>query len=686
VTAEAQAPAVVADKAGAFISYAREDDAFARMLCDALTAQGRDVWADWDGIPLGATWDAEIARGIEEADAFLFILSPDSVASVECGRELTRAVEQAKRLFPLLYRAVEPGDAPAALRPVQWTDFRDEGRFDAAFTSLTNGLDTDLQWVRAHTRLLVRTHEWEAGGRDRAFLLRGRDLAASEQWLAEQTPARQPTELQARYVHASRLAATARQRVTIGAIVVALAVAVGLSILPVIKSRQAVNEAKVARARELATAAVSQFSTDPELGVLLATEAARIRPSLPQVTDVLREALFRSPIRRVLHAGVGEVYHPRFSPDGRLLLATVNTGAHAFVWSVAAGKLVARPGAPGRSVLDAAFSADGTRVITAESDGSARIWDTATWRAVGLLHGGVLGVGRTPFSATGTEALTFGRGETTSVWNVATGTRIALLRSSPRGDSSTTVVAAAFTPDGRRVLVVTSDALIREWNPATERVVSTWRGPTDRLDDAQFTRDRERVVLARADTARAWLWRFRRGRPDVMRTGRSYSSAWFSGDLTLSAESTGSGVRVVRLTSSETIADFPVSRLDEVTFSPSNRQVATAGLDEVRIWNVGGQDLLATLRIGTAGVVRALFDPSGKRVLALGGGTARVWRPALRQPANEPRAAGRGIAAAVFSPDGKSIVTAGQDGGRTYSMRAPAHCARSFPGRLRSLR
>ncbi len=49
---------------------------------------------------------------------------------------------------------------------------------------LIKTLDTDLERVKAHTRLLVRAREWTDNG-DRSRLLRGRDLRAAEAWLAD---------------------------------------------------------------------------------------------------------------------------------------------------------------------------------------------------------------------------------------------------------------------------------------------------------------------------------------------------------------------------------------------------------------------------------------------------------------------------------------------------------------------
>jgi WD40 repeat protein len=649
-----------AGAASVFVSYAREDVVFARRLHDALTAQGRQVWADWHGIPPGADWDEEVARGIEAADAFVFVLGPDSVESVECGRELGRAVEHAKRLFPLLHRDVEPDAVPPALRPVQWIDVREDDEFEPALATLAEGLDTDLEWVRGHTRVLQRALEWDASGRDRAYLLRGRDLAASEVWLAEQTPDRQPTELQARYIHASRVAATRRQRVTVGAVLVALAVAVALSILSLIQSQEAVKQAKVAQARELATAAVSQFSTDPQLGLLLATEATEKRPQLPQVVDILREALFRFPLRRRLE-GQEHVLdlNPEFSDDGGLALAA--SDAQAVVWSVETGKIVARLGAPGRTVAAAALTPDGRHVITAESDGDARIWDLRSRRAVGRLRGGVHGIGTTSFTTDGSRALTLGQ-RGTSVWNVTTGARLALLR--PRAGSAL-AETAAFTPNGRHVLTVHGDGTVREWNVATGRTIAAFRSPTDYVEAARFSRNRRSVLLTRSDLGQAWLWNFRDDRTTILRDGRNFSPAWFSDDLALRAEIGGLGVRVIDQQRGETVADLPADSVEQAAFSSDGRMLLTASVDGVLVWNVRGEDIVASLR-PAARPTGASLGRTG-RMLTVGGGRAQVWpeasAPAVELDAPEP------VVAGTFDRAGDRVV-ATDSGGTAYVFDA----------------
>jgi hypothetical protein len=66
----------------------------------------------------------------------------------------------------------------------------------------------DARHVAEHTRLLLRELEWEAKGRDRHLLLRGREVRESMAWLrrtlaALPPPEPQVTELHWRYVEAS---------------------------------------------------------------------------------------------------------------------------------------------------------------------------------------------------------------------------------------------------------------------------------------------------------------------------------------------------------------------------------------------------------------------------------------------------------------------------------------------------
>ena len=89
-----------------FISYSRRDKVLAKRLTGELQKSEIDFWIDWEDIPPTVDWWKEIEKGIEESDAFLFLISPDSIKSKVCGQELEHAVQNGKRLLPVVLRDV----------------------------------------------------------------------------------------------------------------------------------------------------------------------------------------------------------------------------------------------------------------------------------------------------------------------------------------------------------------------------------------------------------------------------------------------------------------------------------------------------------------------------------------------------------------------------------------------------
>ena len=120
---------------------------------------------------------------------------------------------------------------PEPLPRLNWLFFRDEDDFEGAFKNFLTALTTDLDHVRAHTRLLTRARDWEDKGRDRSLLLRGRELQETEAWLGgnrDQEP--RPTGLMEQFLLASRQGTTRRRRLLWGSAGFALLVAVILAL------------------------------------------------------------------------------------------------------------------------------------------------------------------------------------------------------------------------------------------------------------------------------------------------------------------------------------------------------------------------------------------------------------------------------------------------------------------------
>ncbi|MEB3336879.1 MAG: toll/interleukin-1 receptor domain-containing protein, partial [Leptolyngbyaceae bacterium] len=188
-----------------FISYSRKDKEFVQFLDGSLRNLGHDPWVDWEDIQPTEDWWAAIQSGIEKANNFIFVISPDSIASKVCRQEIEHAVLHNKRLVPIVRReGFEMQDVHPALATHNWLFIRETDNFEQFLQILVKALETDLVYLNEHTRLQTRAIEWDKKEQNESSLLRGTDLDAAEQWLTHasgKTP--QPTELHGKYINAS---------------------------------------------------------------------------------------------------------------------------------------------------------------------------------------------------------------------------------------------------------------------------------------------------------------------------------------------------------------------------------------------------------------------------------------------------------------------------------------------------
>src|SRR6516165_240161 len=154
----------------------------------------------------------------------------------------------------------------------------------------------------------------------------------------------------------------------------------------------------------------------------------------------------------------------------------------------------------GALVSSAAFSPDGSRVVTASWDGTARLWDIKTGAALATLAGHRGWVWKAAFSPDGRRIVTASADKTARVWDAATGALLATL-SGHRG----WVNSAAFSPDGSRIVTASEDDTARVWDAAAGTALLTLSGHSDAINGAAFSPDGTRIVTTSFDTtARVW--------------------------------------------------------------------------------------------------------------------------------------------------------------------------------------
>src|SRR5512134_1310628 len=127
-----------------FISYSRKDKAFVQKLNNALDTAGVRTWVDWEGIELGSDWMNTISDAIQGNDAFLFVISPDSLKSKVCSDELELSLKLNKKLIPILYRQpTKTSRMHEKIASTNWVYLRDQDNFDETIPKLVQSINTD---------------------------------------------------------------------------------------------------------------------------------------------------------------------------------------------------------------------------------------------------------------------------------------------------------------------------------------------------------------------------------------------------------------------------------------------------------------------------------------------------------------------------------------------------------------
>lgn len=113
--------------ADVFVSYSRRDSEFVGHLVDSITARGKQVWLDTEGIADAEVFPEAIKRAIEGSDAFVFVITPSAVESAYCENEVEYAREMQKRIVPVLRDPVPDPELPAEIRDRNWIPFTEDG-------------------------------------------------------------------------------------------------------------------------------------------------------------------------------------------------------------------------------------------------------------------------------------------------------------------------------------------------------------------------------------------------------------------------------------------------------------------------------------------------------------------------------------------------------------------------------
>jgi WD40 repeat protein len=377
-------------------------------------------------------------------------------------------------------------------------------------------------------------------------------------------------------------------------------------------------------------------------------------------------------VQELFEAG-GEVTNLDWSPEKGDPHLLVTAGVHVLEFD-ASGNFT-QPLGPHAGAVDARYSPDGSRIVTADVDGTARVWDAAAGRLLGagaLIneirgHGG--GLSSVDFSPSGHRVLTSSDDGTARIWDVATRLEVQA--------HTEAVFDVAYSPEGDRLATAAENGTARVWTSEGDLVT---RVETDNLNtamDVEFTSDGERVLIAGNGRASYEAGRLLLANADSGEVLTHLSLRTSVSDVALSPDGDKALVTgpfklpklwdVSEREREETQLSYPEGtgspRTVGVDYSPNGELIVTGGYDGVaRVFEASSGRELQTFDDHEGEVLGAAFSPDSTRVVSFSrDGTARVWDTLTGMEIALLRGHTSLVSSAAFSPDGDRVVTGSGD-------------------------
>ena len=452
------------------------------------------------------------------------------------------------------------------------------------------------------------------------------------------------------------------------------------------KAREAETSSRLAKERLLSyfeeKGRQDLFRSDPLDAILYLSQAYTEGQQGP-ATQVLLAAAAAGTIGPHLRSFVAhpdEVQSAAWSPNGTRIV-TAGADGTAAIFIAANGQKVLTLTGHQRGVNAASFSPDGSRVVTASLDRTAKLWDARSGALLLTLTGHQGVVMSAVFSRDGKQVATCSFDKTARTWDAASGQ---LLRTFAGHEDQVTSID--WSPDGTQLLTGSRDKTALLWDAATGQVRVRFSGHSNSVLHVAFSPDGKHIVTSSKDrTARIVDAHSGQLRTVLQGHGGAVYTSTFTPDG--DAVVTASEDRTVRVWSSDSgrlrgILAGHTQPVSSAAVSPDGTRVATASTDRtVGLWLLTNGQMERKLSGHTGTVQSVDWSPDGGRILsASNDDTARIWDAVSGQLLVSLEGHTDDVFSAVMSSDGAQVLTGSADGTARLWDASTGILVRTFAG------
>jgi eukaryotic-like serine/threonine-protein kinase len=365
----------------------------------------------------------------------------------------------------------------------------------------------------------------------------------------------------------------------------------------------------------------------------------------------------------------GNVIALAFSSNGKTLASSTWEGG-VNLWDVATGEQTATLTGHTARIWCLSFSPDSQTLATASSDQTVGLWDVRLGKIKGWLKGHSSEVWSVAFLPTADKVVSAGKDDTIKIWSTETSEGTGpLIQTGIRG------VDFDYSDDG--IVVTSADGIRDAATMLPAREVTTWKLGGEELKGFIADAKRGLVFAERGRTVvtvttnyvfRSWDWQSKRREKEIaLPTTQGSLSTWRldpKEQILVTADRKGK-MSFWNPSNGVSLGGFQAhrGRVNEVSYSPDGKWLATAGEDRVaRIFDANTRAELAVLTTHRDQVGDVEFSPDGSLlVTASSDGTAKLWQAGSWEEITTLAGHKEGIWCATFAVDGRTIATGGEE-------------------------
>jgi len=306
--------------------------------------------------------------------------------------------------------------------------------------------------------------------------------------------------------------------------------------------------------------------------------------------------------------------------------------------------------------------ADGSRVISASSDKTLKVWDLETGQELQTLKGHTNLVRAVVVMPDRSRAISASHDKTLKVWDMETGEELQTLKG-----HTDSVYAVAVMPDGSRAISASHDKTLKVWDMESGEELQTLKGHTNSVYAVAVTPDGCCVISTSADkTVKVW---------DV-ETGEELQTLKGHNGSVRAIAVTPDGCNVISASEDETVKVWDIETGEElqtlrghtqwiwgVAVTPDGSRVISASVDQMlKVWDMKTGEQLQTLK-GHKDLVRAVVVmPDGRHAItASHDKTLKIWDIKTGEQIKTLKGHTHWVYAVALTPDGSRAISASHD-------------------------